>query len=98
MSNGTGSGMGPALVTHKGRTFTVRSQPLSGQFTYNTVQNYLSNFAFHVGMVIGEPTPGQDIFNAVAMVGIEADLNEKELGTLYKGLLRAGPDSSKTAH
>jgi hypothetical protein len=77
VSNGIGSGMGPALVTHKGRTFTVRSQPLSGQFTYGTVQNYLSNFAFHVGMVIGEPALGQDIFNAVAVVGIEADLNEK---------------------
>lgn len=77
VSNAVGSGIRPALVTHKGRTFTVRSQPLSGQFTYDTVQNYLSNFAFHAGMVIGEPQPAGNVFNAVAVVGIEADLNEK---------------------
>jgi len=86
VSNGVGSGMGPALVTHKGRTFTVRSEPLSGQFTYNTVQNYLSNFAFHVGMVIGEPAAGKDIFNAVAVVGIEADPEEKAWRSLQSSI------------
>jgi len=82
VSNGVGSGMGPALVTHKDRTFSVRSQPLSGQFTYNTVQNYLSNFAFHVGMVIGELGPDGVAYNAVAVVGIEANPQERPWNSL----------------
>jgi len=87
VSNGVGSRMGPALVTHKGRTFTVRSQPLSGQFTYNTKQNYLSNFAFHVGMVIGEPAPGGNAYNTAAVVGIEANPQERPWNSLKRSLM-----------
>lgn len=87
VSIGVGSGMGSALVTHKDRTFTVRSQPLSGQFTYNTVQNYLSNFDFHVGMVIGEPAPGDAGYNAVAVVGIEANLQERPWNSLKRSIM-----------
>jgi len=87
VSNGVGSGMGPALVTHKDRTFTVRSQPLSGQFTYNTVQNYLSNFAFHVGMVIGEPARNGTAYNAMAVVGIDANPQERPWNSLRRSIM-----------
>lgn len=77
ISKGIGSRMGPALITNKERTFSVRSELLSGQFTAKTISSYLSSFAFHIGMTIGEPEPPGNVFNAVAVVGIEADLNEK---------------------
>jgi hypothetical protein len=74
---GVGSGRGAALVTNNRRTFSVRSELLSGQFTTGTISNYLSSFAFHIGMIIGEPSPKDNIFDVVAVIGIEADLNEK---------------------
>lgn len=77
VSKGVGSGMGAALVTNKERTFSVRSEPLLGQFTVKTISSYLSSFAFHIGMIIGEPKPAGNVFNAVAVVGIEADPSEK---------------------
>jgi hypothetical protein len=77
VSTGVGSNMGPALATNRKRTFTVRSKPLSGQFTVETIQDYLSSFDFHVGMVIGEPAPNRNTYDAIAVVGIEADLQEK---------------------
>jgi hypothetical protein len=77
VAKGIGSGMGAALVTNKERTFSVRSSLLSGQFTAKTITGYLSSLAFHIGMVIGEPGPAGNVFNAVAVVGIEANLNEK---------------------
>lgn len=73
VSSGIGSGIGPALVTHRGRTFTVKSKPLSGQFTPEAVRDYLSSYDFHVGMVIGEPTSNENIFDTIAVVGIEAN-------------------------
>jgi len=72
VSGGVGSGMGPALVTYRDRTFTVKSEPLSGQFTPESVQDYLSSFAFHVGMVVGEPTPDKNAYDVFVVVGIEA--------------------------
>ena len=77
ISKGVGSRIGATLVTNKGKTFSVRSELLSGQFTAKTISSYLSSFAFHIGMIIGEPEPAGNVFNAVAVVGIEADLNEK---------------------
>lgn len=77
VSSGVGSGMGAALLTNKGRTFSVRSEPLSGQFTVKTVSNYVSSFSFHIGMIVGEPEKVGDVFNVVAVVGIEANLYEK---------------------
>jgi hypothetical protein len=82
VSRGIGSRVGPALVTHKGRVFTVRSQPLSGQFTVDTVHSYLSGLGFHVGMVIGEPGPDGVAYNAVAVVGIEANPRERPWNSL----------------
>ncbi|MBN2186610.1 MAG: hypothetical protein JW732_04065 [Dehalococcoidia bacterium] len=87
VSRGVGSGMGPALVTHKDRTFTVRSQPLSGQFTSRSLQNYLSNFAFHVGMVIGEPARSGTAYNAIAVVGIEANPQERPWNSLRRSIM-----------
>ena len=87
VSNGVGSGMGPALVTHRGRVFTLRSQPLSGHFTLKTVRSYLSNFAFHVGMAIGEPAPDGVAYNAVAVVGIEADPQERPWNSLKYSII-----------
>jgi hypothetical protein len=77
VSAGVGAGIGPALVTYEDRTFTISSQPLSGQFTTDTIQDYLSSFNFHVGMVIGEPTPNRNAYNTVAVVGIDASIKEK---------------------
>jgi hypothetical protein len=76
VSKGTGSGMGAVLVTNKKRTFSLRSELLSGHFTVENISSYLSKFNFHIGMVIGEPAPSGDVFNAEAVVGIEADLDE----------------------
>ena len=86
ISRGIGSGMGPALVTNNGRTFAVRSQPLSGQFTEKKVRDYLSSFDFHVGMVIGEPAPNGNTYDAVALVGIEADLRERPWNSLLSSI------------
>ena len=86
ISRGIGSGMGPALVTNNGRTFAVRSQPLSGQFTVKTVRDYLSSFDFHVGMVIGEPAPNGNTYDATALVGIEADLRERPWNSLLSSI------------
>ena len=72
VSGGVGSGTGPALITHRGRTFTVKSEPLSGQFTPQVIRDYLSGFGFHIGMVIGEPTLNKNVYDTVAVVGIEA--------------------------
>lgn len=86
VSSGTGSVMAPVLVTNNGRIFTVRSQPLSGRFTVKTIRDYLSSFNFHVGMVIGEPVPNGDAYNAVAIVGIEAVLQEKPWNSLLSSI------------
>jgi len=77
---------GPVLVTNSGRTFSVQSQPLLGQFTVQTVRDYLSSFNFHVGMVIGEPAPVGDSYDVVALVGIEADLREKPWNSLLSSI------------
>lgn len=92
VSKGVGSGMGAALVTNKGRTFSVRSEHLSGQFTAKTISSYLSSFAFHIGMIIGEPEPTGNVFNADAVVGIEADFNEK---IAWYSLLRSIKDGAR---
>ena len=76
--SGVGSSMGPTLVTNGRRLFTVKTELLSGQFTRETIQDYLSSFAFHVGMIIGEPAPDRNGCDAVAVVGIEADPWEKQ--------------------
>jgi hypothetical protein len=89
VSSGIGSRMGPALVTNNGRTFTVRSQPLSGQFTVKTIRDYLSSFDFHVGMVIGEPVPNRNAYDVVAIVGIEANLREKPWNSLWSSIEKA---------
>jgi hypothetical protein len=83
---GVGSSIGPALVAKERRTFTVRLQPLSGQFTVKTIQDYLLRFDFHVGMVIGEPVPNGKIYDVVAVVGIEADLQEKPWNSLLSSI------------
>lgn len=87
VSSGLGAVMEPALVTHKGRMFTVSSQALSGQFTSTSVQNYLLGFAFHLGMVIGEPMRHGAAYNAMAVVGIEANPQERpwSFEALYYG-------------
>jgi len=46
---------------------------LSEQFTPEAVRDYLSSYNFHVGMVIGEPTSNKNIFDTIAIVGIEAN-------------------------
>ena len=104
VSNDVGSSMGPALVTHKGRTFTVRSQPLSGQFTGETIQDYLSSFAFHIGMVIGEPVLGGNTYSATVVVGIEADPQERPWNSLKRSIteganqLKDGPPGIVAIH
>jgi hypothetical protein len=87
VSNGVGSVMGPALVTHEGRTFTVRSQPLSGRFTSSSLQNYLLGFAFHLSMVIGEPGRGDTAYDAMAVVGIEANPQERPWNSLRRSII-----------
>lgn len=104
VSNGIGSGMGPALAINNGRTFTVRSQSLSGQFTVKTIRDYLSRFNFHVGMVIGEPASNGNAYDVVVVVGIEADLQEKPwnslLSSIEKGAkqLKGGPPGIVAIH
>jgi len=90
---GIGSGMGAALVTNRGRTFSVRSELLSGQFTVETISGYLSSFGFHIGMIVGEPEPAGNVFNAVAVVGIQANLNEKKRA--WYSLLRSIQDGAR---
>lgn len=102
--NGIGSRIGPVLVTNNGRTFTVRSQPLLGQFTVKTIRDYLLSFNFHVGMVIGEPTTGDITYDAVAIVGIEANLKEKPWNSLCSSIekgakqLKGGPAGIVAIH
>lgn len=88
VSSGVGAAMGPALVTHKGRLFRVISQALSGQqFTSASVQSYLSGFGFHLGMVIGEPARDGTAYNAMAVVGIEADPLERPWSSLRRSIM-----------
>ena len=89
ISTGIGSGIGPALVTNKERTFTVQSQPLTGQFTVKAIRDYLSTFNFHVGMVIGEPAQNGNGYDVAAVVGIEADPKEKPWESLKRSIERA---------
>jgi hypothetical protein len=86
---GIGSIMGPALVTNNGRTYSLRIQPLRGTFTTNTIRGYLSSFNFHIGMVIGEPTQNGEVYDAVAIVGIEANLYEKPWNSLLSSIQKA---------
>jgi len=95
VSIGVGARMRPALVTHMSRTFTVRSQPLSGQFTVATMQDYLSSFNFHIGMVIGEPAPDGAGYNAVAVVVIEANLQEEIAWNSLKSSIMEGAKQLK---
>ena len=73
---GAGSAMGPEMVPHQGRVFTVKTLPLSGSFTAEQARSYLRSFDFHLGMVIGEPRAGTVGYEANLMVGIDARPNE----------------------
>lgn len=63
---------GPVLVSNGARTFALNIKPISGNITFNSARSYLSNFNFHVGMLIGDPSPDGTGFNVDAVVGIDA--------------------------
>ena len=76
VSSGVGSGEEPTLISNDGREFTLQVKPLSERYTVHSIQDYLSSFRFHVGMVIGEPAPNGVDYNTVVVVGIDAKLQE----------------------
>jgi len=76
VSTDTGSELGPALVTNNTRTFTIKSQPLKEQFTAETIHQHISKFDFHIVMIIGEPAESGNAYDEVAVVILEANLDE----------------------
>lgn len=76
VSSGVGSGEEPTPIANDGREFTLQVKPLSERFTVDSIQDCLLSFRFHVGMVIGEPAPNGVDYNTVAVVGIDAKLQE----------------------
>lgn len=77
VSSGVGSGMGPSLVLHKGRAFTLKTQPILGHFTVVSAREYLSSFSFHIGMLVGNPSPNGLGYNVDAIIGIDANPDDK---------------------
>ncbi|MFA5368138.1 MAG: hypothetical protein WC333_09685 [Dehalococcoidia bacterium] len=75
--SGVGSGIGPALILHKGRAFTLRTQPILGHFTVDSAREYLSSFNFHIGMLVGDPSPNGLGYNVDAIIGIDANPDDK---------------------
>ena len=63
---------GPVLVSNGAKTFALNINPISGNITFDSARSYLSNFNFHVGMLIGDPSPNGTGFNIDAVVGIDA--------------------------
>jgi len=63
---------GPVLVSNEARTFALTIKPISGNITFDSARSYLSNFNFHVGILIGDPSPNGTSFNVDAVVGIDA--------------------------
>lgn len=63
---------GPILVSNEAKTFALNIRPISGNITLNSARSYLSNFDFHVGILIGDPSPNGTGFNVDAVVGIDA--------------------------
>ncbi len=63
---------GPVLVSNGAKTFALNIKPISGNITVDSARSYLSNFNFHVGMLVGDPSPNSTGFNVDAVVGIDA--------------------------
>ncbi len=63
---------GPVLVSNGTKTFALNIRPISGNITVDSARSYLSGFSFHVGMLIGDPSPDGIGFNVDAVVGIDA--------------------------
>jgi hypothetical protein len=76
VSKGVGLDIAPALVRNDQRLFSLKVRPISGNFTANSVQTYLSSFSFHIGMVVGEPVTYGTGYDANAIVGVEAAPDE----------------------
>ncbi len=76
VDRGAGSKVGPDIVRNDGRTFTIKTEPLSDKITESELENYLSSFNFHTGMVIGDPTPNASSYTVDAVVGIDGRPHE----------------------
>jgi len=63
---------GAVLVFNGTKTFAINIKPISGNITVDSARSYLSNFNFHVGMLIGDPSPDGIGFDVDAVIGIDA--------------------------
>ncbi len=73
IATGVGSDIAPTLISNDGRVFSLKVQSLSGHFTAESVEKYLSSFQFHIGMVIGDPSLNGIGYKVDVVVGIDAN-------------------------
>ncbi|MCP4610611.1 MAG: hypothetical protein GY845_18025 [Planctomycetes bacterium] len=106
VKKGVGRDIAPAIVQNDKRIFTVSVQTISGQFTVESVTEYLSSFNFHMGMIVGEPDPNGIDYHVVSIIGIDAkiDDNLRSSRSLRKSIkdgarqLRNGPPGIVAIH
>ena len=80
-------GVGPDLVQHRGRTFTIGTEQLAGQFTPSQAEQYLQSFGFYMTMIVGEPGSNGGDYEAQVVVGMQASPEEKPWNSLHESLL-----------
>lgn len=102
--SGVGGGSGPALVTTDTRTFTVKTEPLAGTTTVAEARVNLAKHGFHLTMGIWEPESNGDAYDAVVVVGIDAEPEENPWDSLESSIkdgakqLRGGPPGIVAVH
>jgi hypothetical protein len=90
ISSGAGTSIVPDLVSHNNRVFALMIQPLSGHFTVDSVHDYLSNFNFHIKLIVGDPAPNGVGFNVDSIVAIDTNPDDslRSWNSLHRSIKR----------
>lgn len=102
--SGVGGRSGPALVTTDTRTFTVKTEPLVATTTVAEARADLAKYGCHLTMGIWEPETNSDAYEAVIVVGIDAEPEENPWDSLKASIndgakqLQGGPPGIIAIH